>query len=145
MFSKKKGFTLLEILLVVAAIAILAGIVIVAINPGKQLADTRNAQRKVDVNTILNAIYQYSIDNKGAVPTSLTTAATEICKTGGICTGLIDLSVLTANEQYLTSMPIDPSSTSAYGTGYSVAKTANDRITVSAPSAERSVSISATK
>lgn len=141
----KKGFTLLEILLVVAAIAILAGIVIVAINPGKQLADTRNAQRRVDVNTILNATYQYAIDNKGSIPSSITATPTEICKTLSTCTG-IDLSALTSNEQYLTAIPMDPSGgIIANGTGYSIAKTANGRLTVTAPSAERSVSISATK
>lgn len=144
-FKNQRGFTLLEILLVVAAIAILAGIVILAINPTKQLGDTRNAQRKADVNTILNAVYQYSIDNKGVIPSTITTTSTEICKTGGTCTGLIDLSVLTASEKYLTSMPIDPSSTSANGTGYNILKTANGRVTITAPSAEQSLTISVTR
>lgn len=144
-FKDQKGFTLLEILLVVAAIAILAGIVILAINPAKQLGDTRNAQRRVDVNTILNAVYQYTIDNKGTLPATITTTSTEICKTGGTCTSLIDLSVLTASEKYLTAMPIDPSSVSANGTGYNILKTANGRINVNAPSAEQGAVISVTR
>jgi type IV pilus assembly protein PilA len=134
----QQGFTLLEILLVVAAIAILAGIVILAINPSKQLADTRDAQRRSDVNTILNAVYQYAIDNDGAIPSSITTTQTEICNTGGTCTGLIDLSVLTASETYLTAIPEDPTGASANGAGYEILKTANDRVTVVAPDAENS-------
>lgn len=140
----RHGFTLLEMLLVVAMIAILAAIVIIAINPLKQLADTRNAQRKVDVDTILNAVYQYTIDNN-AVPAGLTTSATEICKTGGTCTGLLDLSVLANNQKYVVSIPVDPTSASLNGTGYFASKSANNRITVNAPNAENGLTISATK
>ncbi len=150
--KSREGFTLLEILLVVAAIAILAGIVILAINPGKQLADTRNAQRRSDVNTILNAIYQYVIDNSGTVPAAINqavacdnTAANQLCKTGGTCTGITDLSALTTNQKYLTSTPLDPTGSSANGTGYFVVKSANGRITVCAPSAEQSATITVTR
>ncbi|MFH1188652.1 MAG: LamG-like jellyroll fold domain-containing protein [bacterium] len=68
----QKGFTLLEVLLVVAALGILAATVILAINPGKQLSQTRDAQRWSDVNTILNATYQYAIDHSGSLPSGMT-------------------------------------------------------------------------
>lgn len=68
---KRDGFTLLEVLLVVAALAILASIVISAINPGKQLADTRNAQRFSDVRAIMDSLYQYAVDHKGRFPADI--------------------------------------------------------------------------
>jgi len=71
--KQSSGFTLLEILLVVAAIAVLAGIVIVAINPGRQLGETRNTARRSDVDSVLNALYQYSLDNRGLFPSSTDT------------------------------------------------------------------------
>lgn len=144
-----KGFTLLEVLLVVAIIAILAGIVIIAINPGKNLGDTRNSQRSADVTTILNGIYQYSLDNNGSIPTGVTTTATEVCATGAAsCTGLVDLSVLTAAGKYLVSMPKDPqcsANCATNGTGYKVSKDVNGRITVVAPGAEQSKTITVTR
>ena len=140
----QKGFTLIEILLVVAAIAILAGIVIVAINPGKQLADTRNAQRKSDVNTILNAISQYSIDNNGSLPAGISTTTTEICATGAAsCTGLVDLTVLI--PKYIVSVPNEPQGTTVNGAGYMVSKTSASRIYVQSQFPEQGATISATR
>jgi len=141
-----KGFTLLEILLVIAIIAILAAIVIIAINPGKQLADSRNAQRRTDVNTILNGIYQYSVDNNGNLPAGVTTTDTTICRSGAAdCTGYADLSTLTTSGRYLVSIPFDPSNPTAPSTGYNVVQNANGRVTVSAPSAEQGASITVTR
>src|SRR3989344_1939000 len=79
----RAGFTLIELLLVIGIIAILASIVIVAINPTKQLGDARDAQRRSDVTTILNAVYQYAIDNDGLLPPGIPSTAREICIGGG--------------------------------------------------------------
>ncbi|OIO07957.1 hypothetical protein AUJ35_01240 [Candidatus Falkowbacteria bacterium CG1_02_41_21] len=146
--KNKKAFTLLEILLVAAAIAILAGIVILAINPSKQLADTRNSQRRIDVNTILNAVYQYAIDNNGNLPATIAATTTYgICRTNPTATTTCtDLSVLTTDEKYLVSMPIDPlGAVNTDDINYRVIKTVNNRVTVWANAPEQGVTISVTR
>ncbi len=146
--SNQKGFTLIEILLVVAAIAILAGIVIVAINPAKQLGDTRNASRNSAVNTILSAVNQYAVDNNGILPAGITATSTEICSSSvatSSCTGLVDLSVLTLNGKYLTAIPDEPQKTNANGAGYMISKNSSGRITVTAQYPESGATISVTQ
>ena len=160
LFSSKKGFTLLEILLVVGIISILAGIVILAINPGKQLADTRNAQRRSDVITILNAVYQYEIDHNGDLPSTIVTtfnssaectlgAGKEIGngEFGGAQVNLYT-SLVGTTSPYLPGIPSDPKATSTSqndGSGYVIGKTPAKRITVCAPLAENGATIFVTR
>ncbi len=102
----KRGFTLLEVLLVIAIIGVLASIVIIALNPNKQLADTRNAQRKADVSAILNAVYQYDIDHS-SMPSNTPTTTKEICRDSGACSGFVDL-YSSLVPKYVVNLPIDP-------------------------------------
>jgi prepilin-type N-terminal cleavage/methylation domain-containing protein len=140
-----RGFTLLEILLVVAAIAILAGIVIVAINPGQQLAETRDVQRRSDVNAIANALVQYYIKN-GDYPDNLESSDSEGCKpydeSYGICaedescSDGSDLSALSSDD-YITAIPSDPSVEDVSYSGYSAFEIeSSSRVKVCAPLAE---------
>jgi len=153
----QSGFTLLEVLLVVAIIAILAAIVIIAINPTKNIGDSRNSQRGVDVNTILNAVYQYNLDNGSLPPVgsrsgavAISASATEICNhTAVACTGLVDLAILSTTGKYLVAIPKDPkcpTGCNANGTGYTIVKDATTgRLTVNALDAENSKTIAVTK
>ncbi len=154
--SSHRGFTLLEILLVVAAIGILAGIVILALNPGKQLGDTRNAQRRADVNTILNAAYQYSIDNSGNFPGGIDaiTASSQVLGTAvagcnTTCTAtttVVACANLTSTiPTYIVGIPQDPSSGNAANTDYYINRVASGRLTVGACNPERGVVISVTR
>jgi type IV pilus assembly protein PilA len=142
--KKKSGFTLLEILLVVGIIAILASIVVVALNPTRQFASVRNAQRRANISEINNALQQYYIDNS-AYPPTIPTTLTEICNTGATstghsvnCTGRTDLSYLVPT--YLVAIPVDPQTTGT-STNYKVMKNSSNKIVLEAAQAEQSMVI----
>ncbi len=125
-----RGFTLLEILLVIAAIGILAAIVIVSINPQRQLSQVQDSVTQSGANTLHKALEQYLIDT-GTYPAGVSSQAQIICDTGSLdaddsltdagidCTDRVDLRVLV--PRYLASIPSsgNPDSTTP-DTDYSV-------------------------
>ncbi len=154
----KKGFTLIELLLVIAIIAVLAVTVFVALDPGKRLKDAKDSRRLSDINTILTAVHEYIIDNKGSLPTGLTTGMNEKqlgtavsgCNTtnNGGCsvaaTGdCVDLT--TPLTKYLKSMPADPGTGSASLTHYTVQVDSNNIVTVKACEAEGGSNLSVSR
>ncbi len=147
-FCKKNGFTLIEVLVVIAILAILFSLVLIAINPARQFSQANNTKRHSDVNALLNAIHQYAADNRGALPTGITTSVQNI-KTGGadICSAIV--------PTYIAALPTDPTTgttftncSASYDTGYTVVLTASgsgNRITVAAPAAELGQTISVSR
>jgi type IV pilus assembly protein PilA len=139
-YRHKAGFTLIEVLVVIGIIAILAAIVVVAINPSRQFAQARNTQRTSNVNSILSAIGQRMTDHKGLFrETSETGCVADIPTTAGtISSSGVDLRPCLV-PTYMAELPVDPSSGisytgSMYDTGYTVSKdSVTGRITVSAP------------
>ncbi len=145
--KKQSGFTLIEVLVVIGIIAILAAVVIVAINPGRNFAQARNTQRWSNVNTILNAVWQRMAEGRGiwnsncsGTTVTLPAVSTPIGN-GASSTNLEPCIVPT----YVASMVMDPSIGTAADTGYDIVQNANGRITVSARGAELSELISVTR
>jgi prepilin-type N-terminal cleavage/methylation domain-containing protein len=82
--KKIKGFTLIELLVVILVLAVLATVVIVAINPFQQLAKSRDAGRQSVTSQLGEAAVSYSIQNGGTFPTANATWITSLQTAGEI-------------------------------------------------------------
>ena len=123
--KNQKGFTLIELLIVIGIIAILAAAVIIAINPGQQFQQARNATRWSHMNSLANSTYSYVISEGGSYPN---------CTDGEITTPLGNLTVFETEENardvvacqtdlvgggHMSDLPRDPQVGAAGGdTGY---------------------------
>ncbi len=80
LFQKsKKGFTLLELLIVITILAILAVIIIFVLNPAETLKKSRDVQRMSDLATVKNALSLYLADVSS---TDLDAGVASFCLTG---------------------------------------------------------------
>lgn len=157
--NHKLGFTMVELLIVMAIMTTLTTLVFVSLDPITRFSEARNSRRTTDVNSVLTAVHEYVIDNDGTLPGGATgipvapTPAKQLgsCASGGatLCTGAqaacLDLSGATLLGKYLKSMPTDPGSGTSATTGYSVQRDTNNIISVNACQAELSEIITASR
>ncbi|MBI4117878.1 MAG: prepilin-type N-terminal cleavage/methylation domain-containing protein [Parcubacteria group bacterium] len=153
----KRGFTLVELLIVITIIVILAAIIFIAVDPPKRFSQARNARRWAEVRSILEAIVEYAADNNGSLPSGidatvgssqvLGTAASgcnTVCGATTTVSACLDISGSLV-DTYLSSIPLDPLTGTAAITDYYVNKTASGRITVGSCDPELSQTISVSR
>jgi len=120
----KKGFTLLELLIVIGILAILSTTMILVINPAQLLKKARDSQRIADLSTVKTAIAYYITETSspsiGTVNNTFSDVATASCfgaasgtqalTTGGAGWIPINFDGMTGGSP-IGSLPTDPNKT----------------------------------
>lgn len=95
------SFTLVELLIVIAILAILAAAVVIVLNPAELLAQSRDTQRTSDLKTLNDAVNLFIIDNPTASLGAANTVYISLPDTAaGNCSGVSGLPTLPAGWSY---------------------------------------------
>lgn len=152
-----KGFTAVELIVVIALIGVFLGIIVIAIDPTTRFKNARNQQRKADVAVLLGALYQYYSDNRGNIPATIdsVTASAQVfgtnvtgCNTSCTATttavACLDLTTSLV-DKYLSNIPMDPQTGTTGNTDYYVNVLSGNHVVVGACDPENSATISVTR
>lgn len=145
-----KSFTLIELIIVIAILGILAAAVVIVLDPAETLAQSRDAQRFSDLDTMNKSISLYQVANGGSLPGNANTVYVSIADTSSTCgdlglptlpsgdsyacssnpqavngTGWIPINLAANNGNTLSSLPVDPSNTTSTGLYYTYSVSGN--------------------
>lgn len=162
--SHNKGFTLLELLLVVAIIAILASVIFVILDPPTRFKNTRDSARFSDVVSLSNAIALNQLDNGGSylqsiqavtvdepymISSATTTSGCIVTCDASIssnanCVNLIGL----VGAGNVGELPVSPNGSQTWTTiltGYYLTRNTNGSVTIGACESENTSDINVTQ
>jgi len=129
----KQGFTLLELLITIAILAVLTTVIVVAINPAESIKRARDTQRISDLDNIKTGIILYISEGYTDIGDGTCKAAILVCKSD-VCVGVcgegessydndgngwipIDFTAMSGGAP-LSHLPVDPTNSSNNLYGY---------------------------
>lgn len=136
---KQGGFTLVELIIVIAIVGLVAVAVIIASDPAKRIGESQDSRRWADLVSIAKAVEFYTADN-GQLPSDFSTSTVGVGSKVVLCSSS---STLTCDGQtkgclvvddtdflgvYLNNLPIDPSKSTDSDTGYYLTRASNGSV-----------------